>query len=566
MGKTLGHHVAKRLVELGCDQFFCVPGDYNLMLIDTFVDTPGLKMINTTNELNAGYAADGYARVKGIGCVMVTFTVGGLSVINAVAGAYSESLPLIVITGGPNSNDYGTSRILHHTTGLPNFHQEAACFKEVTAAQVEIYNLDSAKLDVDAAIAMAIKEQKPVYINICCNLAAVDHPSFSEEPVPFYLIPKPSNPDSLEAAITAAAAFLDKAVKPVLVGGVKLRQGKAQAQFKLLAEKSGMPVAVMPNAKGMYPEDAPGFMGTYWGQISSAYCAEIVESSDAYLFAGPIFNDYTSVGYSLLIKREKMVEVQPWHVTIGGYKTFTCVSMGDFLKGLAARMQPNDTAFRNHERMFLQAPEVPKAKEGAPLRTNSLFKHVQAMLAPESLLIAETGDSWFNCQKLKLPPGCGYEFQCQYGSIGWSVGATLGSALALQGKKRVISCIGDGSFQVTATDLSTIMRYETNPLIFLINNGGYTIEVEIHDGPYNVIKNWDYVALCNAMSNGDGKGWATRVSTEEELIAALNTATSEKADQLCLLECMVHKDDCSRELLEWGSRVAAANGRPANPQ
>ena len=93
-------------------------------------------MINTTNELNAGYAADGYARVKGIGCVMVTFTVGGLSVINAVAGAYSESLPLIVITGGPNSNDYGTSRILHHTTGLPNFHQEAACFKEVTAAQV----------------------------------------------------------------------------------------------------------------------------------------------------------------------------------------------------------------------------------------------------------------------------------------------------------------------------------------------------------------------------------------------------------------------------------------------
>lgn len=133
---TLGRHLAHRLVEIGVSDVFSVPGDFNLTLLDHLIAEPGLANIGCCNELNAGYAADGYARIRGVGACVVTFTVGGLSVLNAIAGAYSENLPIICIVGGPNTNDYGTNRILHHTIGLPDFSQELRCFQPITCFQV----------------------------------------------------------------------------------------------------------------------------------------------------------------------------------------------------------------------------------------------------------------------------------------------------------------------------------------------------------------------------------------------------------------------------------------------
>ncbi|WOK95505.1 pyruvate decarboxylase 1-like [Canna indica] len=369
----------------------------------------------------------------------------------------------------------------------------------------------------------------------------------------------------LDAAVEAAAEFLNKAVKPVLIGGPKLRVAKAREAFVELADACGYPIAVMPSAKGLVPEHHERFIGTYWGAISTAFCAEIVESADAYLFAGPIFNDYSSVGYSLLLKKEKSIIVQPNRVVVANGPAFGCILMKDFLRALAKRLNSNTTAYDNYRRIFVPGGSPLECQPREPLRVNVLFKHIQNMLSSETAVIAETGDSWFNCQKLRLPQGCGYEFQMQYGSIGWSVGATLGYAQAVK-DKRVIACIGDGSFQVTAQDVSTMLRCEQKSIIFLINNGGYTIEVEIHDGPYNVIKNWNYSALINAIHNGEGNCWTTKVECEEELKEAIEVATKKKSDCLCFIDVIVHKDDTSKELLEWGSRVCAANSRPPNPQ
>jgi len=562
---TLGRHLARRLVEVGVTDVFSVPGDFNLTLLDHLLAEPGLNLVGCCNELNAGYAADGYARSRGVGACVVTFTVGGLSIINAIAGAYSENLPVICIAGGPNSNDYGTNRILHHTIGLPDFSQELRCFETVTCAQVIVNHLDNAHELIDHAISTALLESKPVYISVSCNLAAIQHPTFSRQPVPYCLSPRLSNPKSLKAAVDMTAEFLNAAVKPVLVGGPKMRVAKAQSAFVELADASGYAVAVMPSAKGQVPETHPHFIGTYWGAASTAFCAEIVESADAYLFAGPIFNDYSSVGYSLLLKKEKAVLVQPNRVTVGNGPTFGCVLMKDFLEALAKKLKRNPTCLENYRRIFVSEGVPLKSLPYEPLRVNVLFKHIQGMLSNETAVIAETGDCWFNCQKLKLPEKCGYEFQMQYGSIGWSVGATLGYAQATP-DKRVIACIGDGSFQVTAQDVSTMIRYGQNTIIFLINNGGYTIEVEIHDGPYNVIKNWNYTGLVDALHNGEGKCWTVKVKTEEGVVEAIQTALGPKKDCLCFIEVIVHKDDTSKELLEWGSRVSAANSRPPNPQ
>lgn len=225
----------------------------------------------------------------------------------------------------------------------------------------------------------------------------------------FYLILlcRLSNQLGLEAAVEAAAEFLNKAVKPVLVGGPKLRVAHASDAFVELADASGYALAVMPSAKGLVPEQHPHFIGTYWGAVSTAFCAEIVESADAYLFAGPIFNDYSSVGYSLLLKKEKAIIVQPERVTIANGPAFGCILMKDFLRALAKRLKRNTTAYENYHRIFVPDGQPLKCEPKEPLRVNVLFQHIQKMLSSETAVIAETGDSWFNCQKLKLPRGCG---------------------------------------------------------------------------------------------------------------------------------------------------------------
>lgn len=217
-----------------------------------------------------------------------------------------------------------------------------------------------------------------------------------------------SNKMGLEAAVEATLEFLNKAVKPVMVGGVKLRVAKASDAFVELADASGYAMAVMPSAKGLVPEHHPHFIGTYWGAVSTHFCSEIVESADAYIFAGPIFNDYSSVGYSLLLKKEKAILVHPDRVTVANGPTFGCVLMSEFLSELAKRVKRNKTAYENYHRIFVPEGKPLKCKPKEPLRVNVMFQHIQKMISGETAVIAETGDSWFNCQKLKLPKGCGY--------------------------------------------------------------------------------------------------------------------------------------------------------------
>ncbi|KAH9701801.1 Pyruvate decarboxylase 1 [Citrus sinensis] len=351
-------------------------------LLDHLIAEPGSRDVGCCNELNAGYAADGSARARAVGAYVVTFTVGRLSIINAIAGAYSENLPAVIC----------------------------------------ISNFDCTQ-----------RKQACVYISISCNLAAVPHSTFSREPIPFALSPRLSNKMGLEAAVEATITALLKAVKPAMIGGPKLSVSKATIAFVELADACGYAFAVMPSAKGM-----------------------IVQFADAYIFAESIFNDYSSVGYSLLLNKTAIL-VQPDRIV-------------DFLSTLAMEPNRNTSAYESYHRIY-----VP---HGIPLKSNA---HEPLMLSGNTAVIAETGDSW-------------YEFEMQYRSIGWSVGATL-----------------------------------QKNIIFLINNGNYTIQVEIHDGPYNVIENWNYTGLVETRK-------------------------------------IVHKDDTGKELLKWGSRVSAANNRPPNPQ
>ncbi|KAM0864283.1 hypothetical protein ACQ4PT_044021 [Festuca glaucescens] len=525
---TLGRHIARRLVKVGVSDVFAVPGDFNLALLDHLIAEPGLRLVGCCNELNAGYAADGYARAKGVGACAVTFTVGGLSVINAIAGAYSENLPVICIVGGPNSNDHGTNRILHHTIGLPDFSQELRCFQPVTCHQVVINNLDDAHEQIDKAIATALKESKPVYISVACNIPGVSHPAFSHEPIPYCLAVRQSNKMGLEAALQATVDFLNKAVKPVMVAGPESSGGQGRRGVREASRRERV------RGGGDAVRERAG------GGDAAAVHRDLLGRGEHGLLHGD-----RGVGGRLPLRRPNLQRLQ-----LGG----------DFLTELGKRLRKkrNTTAYENYKRIFVPQGQPPESEPGEPLRVNVLFKHIQQMLTGENA-VAETGDSWFNCQKLKLPDGCSTD------PSGGRSGRCSGYAQGAN-DKRVIACIGDGSFQVTAQDVSTMLRCGQNSIIFLINNGGYTIEVEIHDGPYNVIKNWNYNGARRRHPQRRGQVLDRQVTCEEELTAAIETATVVKQDCLCFIEVIVHKDDTSKELLEWGSRVSSANSRPPNPQ
>ena len=551
---TVGNYLAQRLEEVGIREYFAIPGDFNLSLLDELLKNPRLKMINCCNELNAGYAADGYAREKGVAALVLTFGVGGLSAVNAVAGAFAEDLPVIVISGGPNVNSLMENRILHHTLARPEegYKFVLSVYKEITAHAVVIREISTAAFRIDEAIRIALSSRKPVYIEIACNLAS----ALISKPNTLSLAPtRQSDPRSLQKALEHVATFLNAARQPVLVAGSRLRAGDAKKAFATLASKCAYGVACMPNAKSFFPETNPQYIGIYWGSASSLGCREVVESSDAYLFAGPIFSDYTSVGFSALIQPARLVEASPERILVEG-QAYHGIVLSEFLAGLASKLTSNPTSLDAYVRIKEVAPVTPPtAPEELSLSTRRLFHHINESLDGTTTIVVETGDSWFNGMYLHLPDGCKFEIQMQYGSIGWSVGAFLGLAAA-NPQRRVIGLIGDGSFQMTAQEVSTILRYNYSGVIFLLNNGAYTIEVMIHDGPYNTLQNWNYAAMVETMKD-KAPILNQVVRTEKELVAALKKSATFKG--LTFIEVILDRTDCNKALLGWGTAVADYN-------
>jgi indolepyruvate decarboxylase len=553
---TVGGYLGTRLAENGVGHFFTVPGDYNLVLLDEFLKIENWEMISCCNELNAGYAADGYSRATGgLSAVCVTFSVGALSMINAVAGAFAEDLPMIAISGGPNSNSTAEYEHLHHSIGELDYTYVRDMFSHVTAASIIIHDPKMAAEQIDSAIAMALRTRKPVYIEVACNIAAC--PVSSANPRSFQQ-GQTSDQSSLAAAVAAVAGLLNNAKAPMLVAGREMRSHSGEHAFSAVAEASGYAVAAMPEAKSFFDETHPSYIGIHWGIAGSPGTSDIVGSVDLALMVGCVFTDYSTAGHTAAVDANRMIEVHP-HCVVTPTETFNGITMKDFLQSLAGSLTSNNESLAAWQRIATPRAVVAPGKPDTILTTRQVFSRIQNILEPQSVVLTETGDSWFNGMQLSLPSGSRFEIQMQYGSIGWSVGATLGYAIGAPDRK-VISCIGDGSFQLTAQEVSTMIRYGAKPLIFLMNNKGYTIEVEIHDGPYNTIANWKYAELMDVLGGDTGNGRGFKVTTEGELDAAIAEASAH--DGPCLVEVILDRDDCSPGLLGWGIQVGKNNSRP----
>jgi pyruvate decarboxylase len=560
---TVGDYIAERLAQVGVRHHFVVPGDYNLVLLDKLAAHRDLTEIGCANELNCSLAAEGYARAVGVAAAVVTYSVGALSAFNGVGSAYAENLPLILISGSPNTNDAPERRILHHTLGEHDFTYQLDMARKIVCCAVAIGSALEAPRLVDRAIREALAHRKPAYIELPTNLAGA--PCVQPTPISAVTDLMPTNADILGEALNRAVEYLHDKAKPIILVGPKVRRAGADDELMKLAQALGCAVVVQPAAKGSFPEDHPQFAGIFWGQVSTLGADTMVNWADAVLCIGTVLSDYSTVGWTAM-PTVPLLHADMEHVTFPDAQIGR-IRLADFLSELAERVSYNAGTLVEYNRIRPEftrpLDHVRAAEPAARLTRKEIARQLQDQLdqqGSDTAVLVDTGDSWFNAMKLSLPAGAEFEIEMQWGHIGWSIPAALGYALGRPCKK-ILVMVGDGAFQVTAQEVSQMVRHRLPIVLLLINNAGYTIEVEIHDGEYNRIKNWDYAAMVEAFNAGDGCALGIRATTARELREALQRA-SLNTEGPTLVECVVHRDDCSRELINWGHFVATANARP----
>jgi indolepyruvate decarboxylase len=546
-GLTVGDYLAQRLAAVGVKHIFGIPGDYVLGLMDVFLEN-SLQLIGTCNELNAGYAADAYARLNGVGAVCVTYDVGGLSLLNAVAGAYAELVPLIVISGAPHTSQRRDRLLMHHTTG--DYNLQHTIFSNVTVAAVMITNPSQAATQIDSAIATCLRYKRPVYIEIPADL--VHQPCTPSLVMEIPEIPA-SDRHALTEAIEEASSLLTAAKHPVIFAGIEFHRFGIEHKLSELLEQTGYPIATTILGKSIISEMHPQFIGNYAGALSRDYVRQRVEDADCILSLGALMSDMNLGGFTAHLDDIKRIDANSDKVRIK-HHYYSPICLGDFVDGLTAKLQhkPYESLDIKPAASLLSTSFTPIPEQ--KISNIRFYERMNHFLEDNFIAIAETGDALVATIDLVMHRDNDFIAQAFYTSIGYAVPACLGAAIASP-ERRAIAFIGDGAFQMTCQEISTIIRYKLNPIIFLINNDGYTVERVIHEGPYNDIQPWKYHRLPQVF----GDSWSCEVRTEGELEAALTEAKA-NTDKLSFIEVHFDRMDCCQGLLRLGKALSAMDG------
>ncbi|MGD9667479.1 MAG: alpha-keto acid decarboxylase family protein [Hyphomicrobiaceae bacterium] len=539
---TVATYLLSRLKEAGIRHAFGVPGDYVLTFMDRMIES-GIEVVGTCNELNAGYAADAYARINGIGCICVTWGVGGFSAMNAVAGAYAEQVPVVVLVGSPRTTQRRSSMLLHHGVGDFTTMQKAYSF--ITVSSVLLDDPGEAPQRIDAALTRCLAEKRPIMMEIPADM--VDSACIA--PGPFPKVRRESDPEALREAIDEAMSLLEAAERPVILGGVELHRFGLMAEFQRLVEASHMPVATTLLGKTVISEHHPQAIGVYEGATSRHAVREIVEGSDVLLCLGAWMSDINFGIYSSRLHDRRMILANSGRLKIS-HHVYENVWIGDAVSGLAERMPPSGLSHPPFSGVSRLVASGFKARAGEKMTVERLINWLNTLISDNTIVIADTGDALFAAADLVMHNDVGFLGQAFYLSIGYALPATLGASLA-DPKRRAVTLIGDGAFQMTAQELSTLCRRNSNAVLLLLNNDGYTTERVIHEGPYNNIQRWDYHRLPEVF----GSGWGVRVATEDEFEAALSRAIETQQGPV-LIEIMLDRMDTSEALVRLGRELS----------
>lgn len=548
----IGDFLLRRLSEAGVRHLFGVPGDYNLGLLQQLQDAGALKWIGTCNELNASYAADGYARLNGLGALLVTNGVGPLSALNGIGGSYSEHVPVICISGSIPLRSIDRGLGMHHTMADGTWDHFLRAHAQVTAAQARLTPRNAAT-EIDRLILTAWREKLPVYMELPSDIT---HLEIEVPADPLILAEPPADPERLRSCIAAIVERLSAAKSPAILVDADADRFRVASELMELADKVQAPIAAINAAKAVIDETFPHYIGIYAGKASEPRVRETIESSDCLVCIGyrPIevtTGDFTaSLPAGTIHARGHAVDV--------GDDNYQAVTLREVLRGVIDTVpQVKNRA----PRRAAAAVAGTHADESAKLTQAAYWQAIQGYLKPGDVLYVDNGTS-FVILGLQLPPKCTFVGSINWGSIGYSVGALLGALTAAPDRRHILF-IGDGSFQVSAQELSTILRHDHKPVILLINNGGYTIERGYlgKAEPYNDVANWAYAALPKVF-RPDTSARSFVVRTVSDLRNALTTPN----DTMIFVESIMDAYDAPAAVIMSSNKGAELDYGPRGPQ
>lgn len=519
----LAPYLFRRLSDLGAGHAFGIPGDIALPLFDALGESP-IRLILTTHEPSAGFAADAYARLKGIGLAVVTYGAGALNMVNAISQAYAEKSPVVVVSGASNMSARQPGLLTHHK--VKTFDTQRRIYEEVTVAHAVLDDPVNAPREITRVLEAVMNEKRPGYFEIPRDRVWMELHEFA---VPTHMPPEVS-PMTLAEALQDITTRLSRSMRPVILAGVEIMRLGLREQLISLTEQYNFPVATSFMGKAVFPEHHANFIGTYMGAAGDPYARRMIEDSDCLLLLGAWMTDTETGLFTGVIPGEAVIQVLAREVLISHHR-YEGVGLAEVLPALLDHTQISQREFRNE---FV--------REGVSVETGSLIKGVITTLSDlndsEYIFITDSGDCLFGSVDLNaeliLNPG-------YYASMGFSVPAALGAGLALPARRPIV-LVGDGGFQMTGMELATLVRYKLNAIVIVLNNGGYrSLEALGANEQFCQIHPWDYVKVAQAVG-----AVGTKVRILDEFRTALQTACDRK--DVSLIEVILPPDDISPPL------------------
>ncbi|MGA2496945.1 MAG: thiamine pyrophosphate-binding protein [Tepidisphaeraceae bacterium] len=540
----LGQFLFEYLHRRGVRHCFGVPGDFALSTFAWLEKSP-IQSITMTHEPGAGFAADAYSRLNGIGLVCVTYCVGGLNVLNAIAGAYAEKSPVVVVSGGPGRKDREKDPLLHHK--VKTFDTQRRVFDEVTVATTVLLDEQRAAAEIVRCVEACLRHKRPVYIEVPYDMAD------REIPVPATFEAEwaglPTDADALHAALAETVEMVRHASRPVILAGVELhRFGLADGVVKM-AEKLRIPIAADLLSKSTVAENHPLYLGVFGGAMSSdAHVRHYVENSDCLLMLGTFITDMSLGIWTARLDRARSILATSEAIKVR-YHTYEQVHFPDYLAGLAgAAIKPK--AFK---RPAPPAPFAPltRAELTDKLTMTELIRILSLHLDENCCVVSDVGDAIFGAVGIRTSKRSEFVAPAYYLSMGFGVPAGIGVAIANPAMRPIV-LVGDGGFQMTGTELSTAVRLGLRPIVLILNNDGYGTMRKIRDGSFNVISQWNYTKICEMVGGGE----ASIAATKGELDGAIRSAMG--SETLRVIEVRLPRNDMSPQLANMTAELAKA--------
>ncbi|KAK9477735.1 thiamine diphosphate-binding protein [Lipomyces japonicus] len=540
----LGTFLFSRVHQLGISRILGVPGDFNMPLLDHIFNVEGLDWIGFCNELNAAYAADGYGRIRGLpGVVVTTYGVGELSAINGVSGAFAEHVPLLHIVGTPGRPHFANRTWLHHTLpGGANFEDPdlyvySRMSAPVRCASAFLENVDNLAEEIDRVLIEVWRKSLPGYLFVPLDIVNAPVP-VAKLDAEFNLKIVNSDPVLEDALAEEILDLVYKSARPAFLIDLLARRHRTRELVTEIINKTGFPSFTTEIAKGFVDEDNPAYVGRYNGKLSLPNVQEALESSDLVINIGPLLSDNNSGSFTRHIEDDQLVILHPAYVSVKGVR-HDGVHFLPVLEKVVAKIDKTKLPVPRSVSSFkIGLPPSTVYNESASadgLSTTSFYKYISSnFLRPHDIVFAESGTAQYAIGDVKFPANVDFHTQLYYSSIGFALPAALGASVAqreIETAKagpaaRIVLFEGDGSSQMTIQDLTTVTRNGYNPIIFLINNSGYTIERAIH-GPYakynDISPNWKWTELFSTFGADQSRYFIATVRTQHELASLLDS-------------------------------------------